>query len=200
MRYACAWSAAALAASLAAPTISARQAGDAEAQTRAVRALLEAGRYEEADTAASALAAEVDGASAGSAAVRELQVEARVRNGRGAESETLALARTLAPDRASVSADADAGRRVRLLGGSCSRPVSIPRPLRVSSWRDILTNGHADRSISKWRRTWTAWPKPGRGGSVTPRPWLSQIAHSTSRSEPGSARTWRSREPWRFVD
>lgn len=116
MRYAFAWSAAALAASLAAPAIGARQAGDGEAQTRAVRALLEAGRYEEADTAASALAAAVDGASAGSALVRELQVEARLRNGRGAEPETLALARELAPEPEPASADANAGRRLRLLG------------------------------------------------------------------------------------
>ncbi len=114
MRCAFACLPAALAASLAAPAIGARQAGEGEAQTLAVRALLEAGRYEEADTAVSALAAAVDGASEGSAAVRELQVEARLRNGRGAEPETLALAKALAPEPA--SADADAGRRLRLLG------------------------------------------------------------------------------------
>jgi len=116
MRRAFAWSAAVLAAALAAPTIGARQADDGPTAVRAVRALLEAGRYEQADAAASLLPVEGIPTSTVSAVVRELQIEARLRNGRGADSDTLTLARSLVPQRTTTSTDPDLGRRLRLLG------------------------------------------------------------------------------------
>ncbi len=102
--------------------LAARPAGSADdppAALHELRALLDAGRYDEADRRATALGsdASVDESSR-ALTLRQLQVEARVRNGRGAEPETLVMARGLAARPAAAAAPATAvnGTSHRLLG------------------------------------------------------------------------------------
>lgn len=76
-----------------------------------IRALLDAGRYEEADARAEPL-------NPGTTLVaRQLQIEARLRNGRGGDPQTLLLAKALVADPQTMGATREAeGNSRRLLG------------------------------------------------------------------------------------
>lgn len=73
----------------------------------AIRAHLDAGRYDRAELAARALVSTQDGTAVVRSAARDLLVEALVKNGRGAEPQTLALAQATVREREAASVEGD---------------------------------------------------------------------------------------------
>ena len=109
----------------------------------AVRDLLDAGRYDEAETAASALVESAGGLSERERlAARQLLVDALIRNGRGAEPRTLALARTLLPRTGGDARTREDGVSLRLLGQGLFEPISRkarpPSPVPCGSTRPLV--------------------------------------------------------------
>jgi len=83
----------------------------------AVRGLLDAGHYAEAEAAASALVGSAGGLSQPEQlGARQLLVDALIRNGRGADPRTLTLARALLPETGGEARTREQGVSLRLIG------------------------------------------------------------------------------------
>jgi CHAT domain-containing protein/tetratricopeptide (TPR) repeat protein len=137
----------------------------AVADVLAVRALLDAGRYTEAEAAASAVVeAAVGRPQPEQVAARQLLVDALIRNGRGGEPRTLALARALLPRTGRDHMSHEQGLSLRLLGQAlfesadfAQSAATFNRALRIhealGSSDDVADDldGYALANIWRWQ-------------------------------------------------